>query len=309
MWKNYLVAPVGSNEKTYDYLYACATDVVERERHESNRRSRQNREYDVGRFHYSNKNNSIRESRESRQSSSRRIPRTSERRSLSRTRRNPRNTSNKSRDSRQFCRFYLLGKCDKGKDCEYRHSKRVKAEVLAVNPIAAPPFNAGPVMDSSHPRYRSSPCNFLTTTGYCRHGDKCTYSHDLKRFGNSGIKPNDARSSTDTTKQYDNRKGTSFNSQGKHRSRSRSAGKNTPRGTPRGNPRGTPNGTPRGKFNKGTYGKKSTAAGAVAELAESPTHSVNTPKSEYSDSESLSNSEPTQTESSEHSSYSSSVSS
>ena len=56
--KNYLVAPVGSNEKTYDYLYACATDVVERERHESNRRSRQNREYDVGRFHYSNKNNS-----------------------------------------------------------------------------------------------------------------------------------------------------------------------------------------------------------------------------------------------------------
>jgi hypothetical protein len=56
--KNYLVAPVGSNEKTNDYLYACATDVVERERHDSNRRNRQNREYDVGRFHYSNKNHS-----------------------------------------------------------------------------------------------------------------------------------------------------------------------------------------------------------------------------------------------------------
>ena len=146
--KNYLVAPAGSNEKTYDYLYACATDVVERDHHDSNRRSRQNREYDVGRFHLSNKNNSIRESRESRQSSSRRISRTSERRSLSRTRRNSRNPSNKSRDSRQFCRFYLQGRCDKGKDCEYRHSKRVKAEVLAVSPIAAPPFNAGPVMDS-----------------------------------------------------------------------------------------------------------------------------------------------------------------
>ena len=70
-----------------------------------------------------------------------------------------------------------------------------------------------------------------------------------------------------------------------------------------------PNGIPRGKFNKDKYGKNSTAAAAVAELAESPTHSANTPKSEYSDSESLSNSELTQTESSEHSSYSSSVSS
>ena len=89
--------------------------------------------------------------------------------------------------------------------------------------------------------------------GHCREGDKCSFSHDLKKFGKSigGNK---------YTKSDDNK---STDSRAKSRERGRSRSNSRSKKKPHGTPKGTPKGTPRGTHGKK---KKTQAAGAVAEI-------------------------------------------
>ena len=115
-------------------------------------------------------------------------------------------------DKTPLCRFFLLGKCQKGNSCEFRHSKKTQRVVMAVG-------LTGPGPDSQNQKHIV--CRQFSERGSCSFGDRCKFFHDASI---STGKPNP-------------------NSRG-------ATPKTTPKGTPHGTPRGTPIGGTRRKILK-----------------------------------------------------------
>ena len=212
------------------------SNIISRERMDSNRAHRRGKEYDLPKRRSRTSNRDERRSHKTDKKSKDRG------RSVDKSKR-PRHT--------EICRFYAMGKCDKGKDCTFRHSKGARAYAMAVGTTqnSSSSAIAGAPVDKSHPMYRSAPCRHYMN-GNCGYGDNCKFSHDLKKWNSS--KPSSATDKPSSDKRSDNGKD----------GRKRSTPRGTPKGTPRNSSRGSNNSRASGKHKR----EKSKSSAAVAEI-------------------------------------------
>ena len=246
-FKMYQRAPEGRENRTYKFLYVSAKWVVNTERYKTNRDRRQTTEYDFvpGPFRGRNRENKRgAPHKDAVDKYERKIKKREKAAKLpKKDRPDP--------DKTPLCRFFLLGECQKGNGCEFRHSKETQRVVMAVG-------LTGPGPDSQ--KQKLIVCRQFSERGSCSFGDRCKFFHDASI---SSGKPNpNSRGATPKT-----------------------TPKGTPRGTPSGTPRGgTPKKDPKDKRHKSS---KPSAVAEVVEIdAESPAESSSSSEEEASECES-----------------------
>ena len=122
-FKMYQRAPEGHEHRTYKFLYNSAKLIVNTERYKTNRDRRQTTEYDfVPDPSWKNKGDPHKDAVE-------RYERKAKKRE--KAAKLPKKDK-PDPDKTPLCRFFLLGKCQKGNSCEFRHSKKTQRVVMAV---------------------------------------------------------------------------------------------------------------------------------------------------------------------------------
>ena len=157
-------APEGHENRTYRLLYDSAKLIVNTERYKTNRDRRQTTEYDLvpdpsrGRIRECKKGDLHKEDADK-----------CERKAKKREKSAKLSKKDKpDTDQPPLCRF-LLGKCQEGNGCEFRHSKKTQRVVMAVG-LSGPGPNS---QDQKH-----TVCRQFSERGSCSFGDACKFFHD-----------------------------------------------------------------------------------------------------------------------------------
>ena len=149
----YQRAPEGHENRTYKFLYDSAKLVVNTDRYKTNRDRRQTTEYDF----VPDPKKKTDPHKGAAEKYERKVKKREKDAKL------PKKDKPDS-DEIPLCRFFLLGKCQKGNGCEFRHIKKPQRVVMAVGLTGSGP-------DSQNQKHIV--CRQFSERGSCSFGDAC----------------------------------------------------------------------------------------------------------------------------------------